>query len=133
MSGIDTASVRRWYERYIAALNAHEFDGMDQFINDTTTLNGRPATREDLIAHQRADVESVPDLHWELREVLFDGSRLAARLTNTGTPARDWLGVPATGKSFEITEFAIYEVRDGRFIHMAALHDAETMRRQLAA
>lgn len=126
-------AVREWYERYITALNAHEFDGMNEFINDTTTLNGEPATRDDLLAVQKADVEAVPDLHWELHELLFDGTRLAARLTNTGTPAREWLGVPATGKSFEITEYAIYEVRDGRFVHMTALHDAGTMQRQLAA
>jgi predicted ester cyclase len=133
MTETDTAAVRRWYERYIAALNAHEFDGMHEFINDTTTVNGMSATRDDLIAYQKGDVDAVPDLHWELLEVLFDGDRLAARLTNTGTPAREWLGVAATGKSFEITEYAIYEVKDGRFVHMAALHDAETMRRQLAA
>ncbi|MFG1602647.1 ester cyclase [Actinoplanes sp. NPDC049265] len=129
----DTEFVRAWYERYIAALNAHEFDGMDEFINDTTTLNGEPATRDDLLAVQKADVDAVPDLHWELHELLFDGDRLAARLTNTGTPAKEWLGVPATGRSFEITEYAIYQVRDGRFVHMAALHDATTMKRQLAA
>lgn len=129
----DYETTRRWYERYIAALNAHEFDGMDEFINDTTTLNGVPATREDLLRVQKADAEAVPDLHWELHELLFDGDRLAARLTNTGTPTREWLGVPATGKSFEITEFAIYEVRDGRFIHMTALHDSGAMQRQLAA
>lgn len=126
-------TLRQWYQRYVAALNAHEFGGMDEFINDTTTLNGEPATRDDLLAVQRADVEAVPDLHWELRELLVDGDRIAARLTNTGTPAKEWLGVPATGRSFEITEFAIYQVRDGRFVHMTALHDKATMQRQLTA
>lgn len=38
-----------------------------------------------------------------------------------------------TGASFEIVEYAIYQVRDGRFVHMTALHDAETLRRQLGA
>jgi predicted ester cyclase len=120
-----------FYLRYIADLNAHRFDRMDRYIDDRTTLNGEPATRDDLLAVQKADVEAVPDLHWELRELLFDGDRLAARLTNTGTPAREWLGVAPTGRSFEITEYAIYQVRDGRFVHMTALHDAGELRRQL--
>ncbi|MFE4828220.1 ester cyclase [Streptomyces sp. NPDC056672] len=127
------SELRAFYERYLQAFNAHEFDGMDEFISDRTTLNGEPATREDLLSVQKHDVDAVPDLHWELRELLFDGDRLAARLINTGTPVKEWLGVAPTGASFEIVEYAIYQVRAGRFIHMTALHDAGEMRRQLAA
>ena len=126
-------TLRAFYLRYLDQLNAHRFDRMDEFIDDRTTLNGEPATRDDLIAVQKADVAAVPDLHWELQELLFDGDRLAARLVNTGTPAREWLGVAPTGASFEITEYAIYRVHNGRFVHMAALHDAGELRRQLAA
>ncbi|MFG2455775.1 ester cyclase [Streptomyces sp. NPDC048523] len=89
--------LRAFYLRYIEALNAHEFDAMDEFISDRTTLNGEPATRDDLIAVQTHDVDAVPDLHWELNELLFDGDRLAARLVNTGTPVKTWLGVAPTG------------------------------------
>ncbi|MCS7477922.1 ester cyclase [Umezawaea endophytica] len=125
--------LREFYLRYLAELNAHRFDRMDEFIDDRTTLNGEPATRDDLLAVQRADVDAVPDLHWELKELLFDGDRLAARLVNTGTPVREWLGVAPTGASFEIVEFAVYQVRDGRFVHMTALHDAGELLRQLTS
>ncbi|MET1076328.1 MAG: ester cyclase, partial [Umezawaea sp.] len=74
-----------------------------------------------------------PDLHWELQELLFDGDRLAARLVNTGTPVEEWLGTAPTGASFEIVEYAVYQVRDGRFVHMTALHDAAGLRRQLTS
>jgi predicted ester cyclase len=125
------SDLRGFYLRYIQELNAHKFDRMDEFISDRTTLNGEPAIREDLLAVQQADVDAVPDLHWELKELLFDGDRLAARLINTGTPAKEWLGVAPSGASFEIVEYAIYQVRDGRFVHMTALHDADELRRQL--
>jgi predicted ester cyclase len=125
------SDLRGFYLRYLAELNAHRFDQMDEFINDRTTLNGEPATRDDLIAVQKADVDAVPDLHWELEELLFDGDRLAARLVNTGTPVKEWLGVAPTGASFEITEYAIYQVHNGRFVHMTALHDAGELLRQL--
>jgi predicted ester cyclase len=128
---VPDSDLREFYRRYIAQLNAHKFDRMDAFINERTTLNGEPATRDDLIAVQKADVDAVPDLHWELKELLFDGDRLAARLVNTGTPAKEWLGVTPTGASFEIVEYAIYQVRDGRFVHMTALHDAGELLRQL--
>ena len=130
MSGSD---LREFYLRYLGELNAHEFDRMAEFINDRTTLNGESATRDDLITVQKADVAAVPDLHWELEELLFDGDRLAARLVNTGTPVREWLGVAPTGASFEIAEYAIYQVHNGRFVHMTALHDAGELRRQLTS
>ncbi|ADI12924.1 hypothetical protein SBI_09806 [Streptomyces bingchenggensis BCW-1] len=123
--------LRAFYLRYIEELNAHKFDGMGKFINDRTTLNGEPATRDDLIAVQKQDVDAVPDLHWELKELLFDSDRLAARLINTGTPVKEWLGVAPTGASFEIVEYAIYQLRDGRFVHMTALRDAGELHRQL--
>ncbi|WP_199906911.1 ester cyclase [Aeromicrobium chenweiae] len=79
-----------------------------------------------------ADVEAVPDVHRETQELAVDGNRLAARLINTRTPVKESLGVPPSGSSFEIAEFAIYEVRDGRFIHISAHRAGATLLKQLA-
>ncbi|MGW7426291.1 hypothetical protein ACWGJB_40965 [Streptomyces sp. NPDC054813] len=46
---------------------------------------------------------------------------------------REWLGVAPAGASFEIVEYAIYQVRNGRFVHMAALHDTDELLRQLTS
>lgn len=125
--------LRGFYDRYIAALNARDFEVMDQFIHDEVTLNGKPATREDILAVQRDEVDAVPDLHWELINLIIDGDRLGAQLVNTGTPARTFVGAEPTGASFEVVEYAVYQVIDGRFKHMAAIHDAEEVARQLRA
>ncbi|KIH96598.1 hypothetical protein LP52_24025 [Streptomonospora alba] len=124
--------IHGFYRRYIEELNAHTFDGMDAFIHDKVTLNGEPGTRDDVIAVQKADIDAVPDFHWEVREFLVDGDRAAVRAINTGTPVKEWLGVAPTGASFEIVEYAIYRIRDGRFVQMTALHDASALERQLA-
>jgi predicted ester cyclase len=123
--------LRAFYDRYIAALNDRDFDIMDKFIHDEVTLNGKPATREDILAVQRDEAGSVPDLHWVLTNLIIDGDRLGSQLVNTGTPAKEFVGVKPTGKSFEVTEYAVYQVIDGRFKHMAAIHDAEEVKRQL--
>jgi predicted ester cyclase len=125
--------LRSWYLRYIATLNAHEFVGMDEFIDDQVLLNGEPGTRDDVVTVQKQDIEAVPDLHWEVEEMLFDRDRIAVRVINTGTPAKEWLGVSPSGASFEIVEYAIYQVRNGRFVQMTALHDSAEMLRQLTA
>jgi hypothetical protein len=72
------------------------------------------------------------DFHWETQELAINGDSLAARLINTGTPAKEWLGAAPTGKSIEIVEYAIYRIRDGKFLHMSAIHDAEALQQQLA-
>jgi len=125
--------LRQFYDRYIAALNAHEFHRMPEFIADSVTLNGNPGSRADVMAVLTGDAEAVPDLRWRLDSLIIDGDRLGARLTNFGTPARKWLGVAPSGKSFQVTEYAVYTVRNGRFIHMAAIHDAGALRTQLSA
>lgn len=111
--------------RCIGVLNAHEIS------NDETVLNGEPGARDQGIAVLNGDIDAVRDFHGEPREIVVGGDRLLARLTNPGTPAREWLGVAPAAPSFEIVAYAIYQVRDGRrFVHMTAPHGAETLRRQ---
>ncbi len=42
--------LRDFCDRYIAGLELRSFAIMDQFIHDEVTLNGKPATREDILA-----------------------------------------------------------------------------------
>jgi len=126
-----TLNLREFYDRYIAALNARDFDVMDKFIHDEVILNGKATTRSAIVDVQREEVASVPDLHWVLTNLIIDGDRLGAQLVNTGTSTKRFAGVEPTGKSFEVTEYAVYQVVDGRFKHMAAIHDAEEVERQL--
>ena len=127
------AALKDWYLRYVAALNAHKLDGLDEFIADDVVLNGDPGSRDDVAAVLNHEIDAVPDLHWEVEELLFDRDRIAVRATNTGTPVKEWLGVPPSGASFEIVEYAIYKVSDGRFVQMTSLHDSSEMLRQLTA
>ncbi|MET0591279.1 MAG: ester cyclase, partial [Polyangiaceae bacterium] len=127
------SDLRKFYDRYIAALNCRDFAVVDKFIHDEVTLNGKPATRDGILAVLRDEVSAGPNLHWELTNLIIDGDRLGAQLINTGTPAKKFVGVTPTGAAFEVVEYAVYQVVDGRFKHMAAIHDAEEVRRQLSA
>ncbi|MFZ3483550.1 ester cyclase [Sphingomonas sp. 3-13AW] len=98
--------LRDFYDRYIAALNARDFAIMDKFIHDEVTLNGKPVAREDILVLQKHEVGAVPDLHWELINLIIDGDRLGAQLVNTGTPTETFVGVRPTGASFEVVEYA---------------------------
>lgn len=56
----------------------------------------------------------VPDLKWEIKEVLVVGDRVVVRGEGSGTPAGEFMGVPHGGRSFRILAIDIHTVRDGR-------------------
>jgi predicted ester cyclase len=66
-------SLRDFYDRYIAALNAHNLDIMGEFIHDEVTLNGEPGTRETVQKALGEEMGAVPDLHWVLQKLLVSG------------------------------------------------------------
>jgi len=58
--------------------------------------------------------KSVPDMTFEIKEVLVVGDRVIVRGEVTGTPAGDLFGVPHSGKSFRIMAIDIQTIRDGK-------------------
>ncbi|MFI6085623.1 ester cyclase [Streptomyces sp. NPDC051217] len=126
-------AVRKVFERYIEALNAHDFDRMTEFVHDELVENGNPVTREDVIAELKGHGDAVPDFTWRVKDIAVDGDRVAARLFNKGTPAKEWFGVAPTGATVEYAEYSFHRVRDGRFYEMNYLIDAQAVQQQLGA
>ena len=58
--------------------------------------------------------KSIPDMKFEIKEVLVSGNRVIVRGEVSGTPSGDLFGVPHTGKSFRIMAIDIQTVRDGK-------------------
>ncbi|MFB7899222.1 ester cyclase [Streptomyces xiamenensis] len=124
--------MREFYDRYCEALNAHEFDRMDEFVHESILSHGEPATRADVVAALKSITDAVPDMRWEIKEVAIHGETLACHSVNHGTPTKEWLGVAPTGAPMEIDEFALYRIRDGKFAQMSNVHDVEALKKQLA-
>jgi predicted ester cyclase len=57
---------------------------------------------------------SIPDMKFDIKEVLVAGDRVIVRGEVTGTPAGELFGVPHTGKSFRIMAIDIQTVKDGK-------------------
>ena len=58
--------------------------------------------------------KSIPDMKFEIKEVLVAGDRVIVRGEVTGTPAGDLFGVPHGGKGFRIMAIDIQTIRDGK-------------------
>jgi ketosteroid isomerase-like protein len=57
---------------------------------------------------------TIPDLKFNIEEVLVAGDRVVVRGEVTGTPSGELFGAPHTGKSFRIMAIDIQTIRDGK-------------------
>jgi ketosteroid isomerase-like protein len=57
---------------------------------------------------------SIPDMKFDIKEVLVAGDRVVVRGEVTGTPAGELFGVPHTGKSFRMMAIDIQTIKDGK-------------------
>ena len=57
---------------------------------------------------------TIPDMTFEIKQVLVAGDRVVVRGEVTGTPSGDLFGVPHSGRSFRIMAVDIQTIRDGK-------------------
>lgn len=123
--------LKDFYGRYIAGLNARDFATVGTLIADDVHVNGTAFKRENVIASLEGIVDAVPDFRWTVQDLFTEDNRIAARLHDTGTPVKPFLGHEATGATLNIMEYGSYRVEEGRFVDMWFLIDAATAGEQL--
>ncbi|WP_206194050.1 ester cyclase [Serratia microhaemolytica] len=75
----------------------------------------------------------IPDLKWEIKELLVNGNRVVVRGEASGTPVSTFMGVPNTGKSFRIMSIDIHTVENGKLIRSYHVEDWMSAVRQLSS
>jgi predicted ester cyclase len=75
----------------------------------------------------------IPDLKWDVKEVIEAGDKIVVRSVATGTPVAELFGVPASGKSFNIYAIDIHTVVDGKLARCDHVEDWTTALGQLKA
>ena len=76
--------------------------------------------------------KAVPDLKWEIKEVVVSGDRVIVRGEASGTPTGTFMGVPGGGKSFRIMSIDVHTIKDGKMIHAYHVEDWMGAVRQLS-
>jgi len=72
--------------------------------------------RDGFVAQVGGFGKLIPDLKWDIKDVLVDGNRIIVRSEASGTPVGPFFGVPASGKSFKIMTIDIHTIKDGKAI-----------------
>jgi predicted ester cyclase len=125
---------------FYKALNA-------EFANDSAALI-RQATATDWVSCRGNDVcnsrdevitgvaqrlKSVPDLRWEIKDVLVSANQVTVRGQATGTPAGEFMGAPRTGKSFKVMSIDVHTIEGGKMVRSYHIEDWIGAVRQLTA
>lgn len=77
--------------------------------------------------------KAIPDLKWEIKELLVSGNRVVVRGEASGTPAGAFMGVAHGGKSFRIMSIDIHTVENGKLSRAYHVEDWMSAVRQLTA
>jgi steroid delta-isomerase-like uncharacterized protein len=74
----------------------------------------------------------IPDLKWEIQEVINEGNKFVVRSIASGTPKGDFMGLPTDGtKSFKIMTIDVHTVENGQLKSVHHFEDWGTAMKQL--
>ena len=133
MSEENKAIVRRFFEEFVDNRDlsiADELLATDFVDHDPAGPNQGPG-REGLKQLFAARWLAFPDVGATVEDQVSEGDKVVSRVTITGTNQGEFMGIPATGKSFSIEAIAIFRLEDGKIVERWAVTDNMGMMQQL--
>jgi predicted ester cyclase len=113
--------IETWYSLFTLPVGGDVADIQDRVVTAdyqscTGDGPGECWGRDVSIKVVRGFARSIPDMRFEIKEVLIDGNRVAVRGEVSGTPAEALFGggIPLSGKSFRIATIDLHTIRDGK-------------------
>ncbi|MEK6753814.1 MAG: ester cyclase [Chloroflexota bacterium] len=107
---------------------------MGQILADNFQSKGAAdvKTKEQLIGQIQFFWKLVPDLKWEIQDMIAEGNHVVVRSLASGTPNGNFMGVQADGtKSFKTMTIDIHTVENGQIVQVHHLEDWATAIKQL--
>jgi steroid delta-isomerase-like uncharacterized protein len=113
------AAIEPWYSLFNVASRGDVKTSQEQILTEDYEscagyLPGECWGRETSIKVVSNFANTIPDMKFDIKEMLVAGDRVIVRGEVTGTPAGDLFGVPHSGKSFRIMAVDIQTIRDGK-------------------
>jgi steroid delta-isomerase-like uncharacterized protein len=134
-SGADVEANRRVALQFIDRVFVHgEAAAVDELAaEDFTahTFGPKPVGRDFLKEAIPRVAEGISDPHFRIDDVVAEGDRVAVRLTSSATHTGTFMGQPASGNRYSISEIHIFRMRDGRVIEHWHVFDRLALMEQL--
>lgn len=124
---------------FYKALNAANAKDAPELVKQSTTPgwmtcrgNESCNSREEVMAGIGQRLRAIPDLKWEIKEVLISGNHVIVRGEATGTPAGELMGTPTNGKSFKLMSLDLHTIEDGKIARTYHVEDWQGAFRQMS-
>ena len=89
--------------------------------------------REDFVKQVIGFGKLIPDLKWDIKDVLVDGDRIVVRSEASGTPVGPFFGAQPNGQTFRIMAIDIHTFKDGKAVTAHHVEDWARAVRQISA
>jgi predicted ester cyclase len=124
---------------FYQALNAANVKDAPELVKQSTTPgwvtcrgNDLCNTRDEVMAAIGQRLRGIPDLKWEIKEVLVSGNHVIVRGEATGTPAGEMMGAPTNGKSFKLMSLDLHTIEGGKIARTYHVEDWQGAFRQVS-
>ena len=119
---------------YVEILNARQIETVDDLAvaeyDEHEPLPGQRDNREGLKDRVRILTEALSPT-FTIEDMIAEGDRVVVRWTNRGTHVAPFIGIPPTGRTFEIAGIDVYRVENDRLAEHWHVVDQLTMLQQL--
>ena len=114
---------RAAFDRQDAAALAADYTADCTVESPSGGTHHGPAAAEHVLAH----VFEALDVTLRRESVIIDGCSVAEVVSIEGKDVGNFLGLPPTGKSFQVPGVFLYELKDGRIAHERRIYDFTAM------
>ena len=114
--------------------HANSSEVLDRILADDFISYGNPnKSKQALIGQVQFFWKLIPDLKWEIQEMLVEGNTVIVRSLASGSPRGDFMGITGLdgSKSFRITTIDIHTIENGHIKYIHHLEDWATAIAQL--
>jgi steroid delta-isomerase-like uncharacterized protein len=108
--------IQEFYDEMLSNGNLDKLDDLvtDDVIDHEQGLPGQPEGKEGVTFFVNALRSAFSDIKATVEPTLESGDLACAHSTITGKHTGEWMGVPATEKTFEIEAIDIIRIEDGK-------------------
>jgi steroid delta-isomerase-like uncharacterized protein len=127
--------IQRFYDELLGEGDLDQLDELvtDDVVDHEEALPGQPEGKEGVVFFVNALRSAFSDIKATVDQSLESGDLACARTTLTGKHTGEWMGVPASDKSFEIEAIDIIRIEDGKCAEHWGVTDNMSLMVQLGA
>lgn len=109
-------------------------EAVDELVTDDFISHGLPGSGPAVLKSAIERVSAgLSDVKMELQDLFAEDDRVAVRLRSMATHSGEFMGLPATGKTYDVEEIHIFRLDDGKIAEHWHQLDSMSMMQQLGA